>query len=124
MSVSDLKKIDKTKLPWYYRLVLKIPGTSFIEDASGVFWSILVPIFMIFEFFLSMFLLLMFPFPANIVLTAIIPTAVFLAFIRITLERFINWWNLTIGKSSFEWNIEKTMQEYIASLKKKEQRKE
>lgn len=119
-----MKKIDKTKLPWYYRLVLKIPGTSFLEDASGVFWNILVPIFMIFEFFLSMFLLLMFPFPANIVLTAIIPTAVFLAFIRITLERFINWWNLTIGKSSFEWNIEKTMQEYIASLKKKEQRKE
>jgi hypothetical protein len=35
MSESDFKKIDKTKLPWYYRLVLKILGTSFLEDVMG-----------------------------------------------------------------------------------------
>jgi len=123
MSKSELKRIDKSELPWYYRLILKIPGASFFEStASGVFWGIVVPIFLVLEFFLSMVLLLMFPFPLNIVLTAIIPVAVLLIFVRISLERFINWWNLNVGKSSLEWNVEKTMQKYIALLRKKEKK--
>lgn len=119
MSDDDLRKIDKNTLPWLYRLVLKIPRINSLENASGVFWSIIVPIFLILEFFLSMFLLLLFPFPTNVILTAIIPIAVFLMFIRVTLERFINFWNSTIEKSSYKWNIEKTMQEHLETLEKK-----
>jgi len=123
MNERKLKKIDRNKLPLFYRLILKIPGVDFLESsASGVFWGIVVPIFLGLEFFLNLFLLLFFPFPINIVLTSIIPVAVLIIFIRISLERFINWWNLTVGGRSREWNVEETMQEYLALLKKKEKK--
>jgi hypothetical protein len=123
MNERKLKKIDRNKLPLFYRLILKIPGVDFLESsASGVFWGIVVPIFLFLEFSLNLFLLLFFPFPINIVLTSIIPVAVLIIFIRISLERFINWWNLTVGERSREWNVEEIMQEYLALLKKKEKK--
>ena len=107
--------------PFFYRLILKDPTSNFLESSSsGVFWDIVVPIFLVLEFFLNLFLLVVFPFPINIVLTSIIPVAVLIIFIRISLERFINWWNLNVGENSFKWDVEKTVQEYLAMLKKKE----
>jgi len=121
----DELKIDRDKLPWFYRLILKIPGADFLESSSsGIFWSIIVPIFLTLEFFLSIFLLVFFPFPINIILTSTIPVAVLLIFIRINLERFINWWDLTFGESGVKWDVEKTMQEYLALLKKRGKKKE
>ncbi|MGB9756376.1 MAG: hypothetical protein ACPLVJ_01150 [Candidatus Bathyarchaeales archaeon] len=70
---------------------------------------------------MNLFLLLLFPFPINIVLTSIIPVAILIIFIRISLERFLNWWNLNVGEGSLEWNVEKSVQEYLAILKEKEQ---
>jgi hypothetical protein len=122
MSEEKLKKIDKNKLPFFYRLILKVPGANLIgSSSSGIFWAIVVPIFLVLEFFLNLFLLLYFPFPINIVLTSIIPVAILIVFVRISLERFINWWNLNVGESSFKWNVEETMQEYLAILNKKEE---
>jgi len=43
-------------------------------------------------------------------------------FVRISLERFINWWNVAI-KDSQEWNIDKTMSEYQELLEKKNEEK-
>jgi len=121
MSEQKSEKIDKSRLPFFYRLILKVPGANFLESSSsGVFWGIVVPIFLVLEFSLNLFLLLFFPFPINIILTSIIPVAVLIIFVRINLERFINWWNLNVGESSFKWNVEKAMQEYLAMLKKKE----
>jgi len=125
MSENKLKQIDKNKLPWFYRLILKIPGANFLENSSsGVFWGIVVPVFLVLEFFLNFFLLLYFPFPLNLVLTATIPVAVLLIFVRISLERSINLWNLAVGNPNREWNVEKTLQEYLALLKKREEKNE
>ena len=120
--MSDNKKINLKKLPWFYRLILKIPGTDFLESAGGIFWGILMSIFLVLEFFLSLFLLIFFPFPINLALMLIIPIVTFLVFVKITLERFINWWNAVFGKSGYEWNIDKTLQDYVNLLRK--QRKE
>ena len=123
MREEKLKKINKSELPFFYRLILKIPGANYIESvSSGIFWAIVVPIFLVLEFFLNLFLLLLFPFPLNLVLTGIIPVAILIIFLRISLEIFINWWNLNVGESMFQWNIEKTLQEYVALLKEKEKR--
>jgi hypothetical protein len=123
MSDEELQKIEKTKLPWFYRLILKIPGANFLEGtSSGVFWILVVPFFLASEFFTSLLLLIFLPFPINLVLASLIPAVVLLIFVRINLERFINWWNGNFGKP-FEWNMEKTMREYLASLKKKNEEK-
>ena len=122
MSESKVRRIDKDKLPWFYRLILKIPGADFLENvSSGIFWAIAVPIFLILEFFLGFFLLLYFPFPMNIGMTSIIPALILLMFLRISLERFVNWWNATV-KDPQEWNIDKTMPEYLELLKKRNEK--
>jgi hypothetical protein len=44
-------------------------------------------------------------------------------FLKITLDRFINWWNAIFGNSGFVWNVDKTLQEYVNLLKKQEEEK-
>jgi len=122
MSKEDLNEIDKSKLPFFYRLIMKVPGVDFlVSSSSGIFWAIIVPIFLIFEFFLNFMLLVLFPFPINILLASIIPGVILLIFVRISLERFINWWNLNVG-SNFKWDVEQSMQEYLTLLKKRERK--
>jgi len=124
MSEGEVKTIDKGKLPWYYRLILKIPGADFVENASsGIFWAIIVPIFLILEFFLNISLLVFFPFPMNIALALIVPAVILVVFLRVSLERFINYWNSAVD-GSFEWNVDKSMVEYLELLKKKEKKQE
>lgn len=119
MAEDEPKEIREKDLPWFYRLILKIPGTEFLENAGGVFWAILMPVFLMMEFFLSIFLLVAFPFPINIVLVSIIPTITLALFVKISLKRFINWWNANFGESRFEWNVEKTLDEYISILERR-----
>lgn len=119
-----MKQIDRNKLPWLYRLILRIPGADFLESSSsGVFWGLVVPIFLFVEFFLNLYLILFVPFPANVVLVAIIPVVVLLVFMRISLERFINWWNLVVGETGHAWNVEKSLQEYLVLLREREEEK-
>lgn len=124
MNENKSKEFSMDKLPWFYKLILKIPGTDFLESAGGIFWGIMVPIFMSLDAYLTLFLLVFFPFPINVVLIATIPITILLIFIKIILERFINWWNSVFGKSRFEWNVEKAVQEYVSLLKKKEEKNE
>ncbi len=114
----EAEEIRRKNVPWFYRLVLKVPGKKFLESSSGIFWAIVVPIFMTGEFFLTMLLLVYFPFPLNVMFAATIPTFLFAVFIKIQLERFITWWNSVFGKPR-EWNIGKTLDEYVALLDKK-----
>lgn len=123
MSDNKVKRINMKELPWYYKLVLKIPRTDFLENAGGIFWGVITPTFLILEFFLSIFLMISFPFPINLVLTSIIPISTFMIFLKITLDRFINWWNAIFGNSGFVWNVDKTLQEYVNLLKKQEEEK-
>ena len=124
MEKQELRQLNRDSLPWFYRLLLRIPMANMFEGASsGIFWAIIVPCFLVVEFFLSMFLLLYFVFPINIIIAGIVPATIFLIFVRISLERFINWWNASID-TSFKWNVERMAQEYIDSLKPKKEEKE
>ena len=109
-------KIDTRDMPLFYRLILKLPLPSldFLPDVShGIFWAVIMPIFVVLESYLGLFLLVAFSFPTNIVLVGVIPGIILLFFLRIQLERFINWWNATIAQQGFEWNVEKATREYL-----------
>ena len=123
MDRDKTKEITAKELPWFYKLALKIPGTDFLESAGGLFWGVLAPTFLILEFFLSLFLLMYFTFPMNAILTLVIPLSTFAMFVKITLKRFINWWNAHFEKSGLEWNIDKTLQEYVDLLKSQNKEK-
>ena len=118
MKEKEFKKITEKNLPWFYRLILKVPGTDFLEGAGGIFWGVLVPIFLAGEFFLSLCLLIFFPFPVNVILTFIVPAATFMLFLKVSLKRFINWWNATFGEP-FKWDIERAVEEYVNLLKRR-----
>jgi hypothetical protein len=124
MSQEGAKRIDKESLPWYYRAILKIPlpEFSFLQGSwGGLLWVVSVLVFLILESYLDLFLLVFFSFPINIILAAVIPSSVFIIFIRINLGRFIAWWNSVCAEFGFKWNIEKSMQEYLAAIKEKEE---
>ena len=124
MEKQELRQLNRDSLPWFYRLLLRIPMANMFEGASsGIFWAIIVPCFLAVEFILSIFLLVYFVFPINIIIAGIVPATIFLIFVRISLERFINWWNASID-TSFKWNVERMAQEYIDSLKPKKEEKE
>lgn len=117
------KGIDVRRLSGLYRLLLKIPFVDHIDSASGLFWAVVVPMLLLLDTLLNMYLLFCTPFPANVILVALLPCAAFVAFAKINLVRFINWWNSMIAKTDFVWDIERSVEEYrelLARQKSKE----
>ncbi len=110
------QKVRASSLPWFYRLLLRLPGANRIETTSGLFWVLAVPILLFLSSLLSLALLFTFPFPVNILLVAIIPASVLVVFVKLGLERFINLWNLLVASSAMEWNVEKSVKEYVEML--------
>lgn len=121
------EKEDEIKLSWFYRLILKLPKIT-LESASadleGIYWAIMIPIFIVCEAFLSFFLLIAFPFPVNLVVTSIIPTAIFVVFVRVQLERFLNWWNLNVRSKPMKWDVKKGTEEYMKLLQKQRSKRQ
>jgi len=109
---------DKDKLPWFYRLILRLPKIEVHSDLQGVYWAIVIPAFLIFEFFLSLFLLTNLSFPINLVTASVIPITVFVVFVKVQLERFMDWWNSTFRSEPMRWDVQKATEEYILLLKK------
>jgi len=123
----ELEKIDKAKLPLFYRLILKIPLPSLgsmSDTFQGLFWVIVTPVSVIATFFTSLLLLTNLPSPANIVAVVLVPSVFILAFLRVSTERFIQGWNALIDTSTKEGDVEKLMNEYLEILKEQERARE
>ncbi|MEE8632459.1 MAG: hypothetical protein V3T10_04035, partial [Candidatus Bathyarchaeia archaeon] len=67
---------------------------------------------------LTLFILMFFSFPINLLLVIVIPLPLMIAFIKVNLERFINFWNLLVRRTGFKWNVDERTEEYITLLKK------
>ncbi|UCB61056.1 MAG: hypothetical protein JSW72_03090 [Candidatus Bathyarchaeota archaeon] len=122
-----LKKIDKSELPLFYRLILRIPLPSLdsLPDAfQGFFWVIVAPVSVVTAFFLSALLLTTLPSPFNVAAVALVPSIFVLVFVRLSLERFIRGWDALIDTSTTEKDVEKLMNEYLEMLKDQEHTQE
>ena len=117
------QKVHGSMLPFAYRLLLRLPGVSRLEWASGVFWVLVVPILVFLNMLLTLVLLIMVPFPFNLLLASVVPASVFVVLVRLGLERFINLWNLLVASSTVEWDITRSTKEYVEMVKRQEQRK-
>lgn len=128
VDMSEPEKEEKPKklgLSVFYRLLLKLPKLSLEslpQTFHGVFYSIILPIFVFLNFLLTLAFLVFFPFPINLVLTCVVPVMVFLYFAKSMVERFISWYQATFGKP-MEWNVKKAADEYIALLEKQKSKK-
>jgi hypothetical protein len=113
------------KLSIFDKWLLKLPKLSlesFPDYFHGIFFSIVIPVFMILEFFFTIVLLVYVPFPTNLLLALVIPAFIFLYFGKTMVERFVNWYNATFGKP-MEWNVDKTAKEYFELLEKQKSKK-
>jgi|APFre7841882654_1041346.scaffolds.fasta_scaffold00002_25 hypothetical protein len=112
-----LQRIDREKLPLFYRFILKIPIPAIISSIdipSGIFYAIILPIFMLLDFFLNIYFLIGFSFPINILLVCVVPVVFLAIFVRATADRFINWWNSGVVGGYVQRDVKEVMKEYLA----------
>jgi hypothetical protein len=127
MEQEKFAKIDREKLPLFYRLLLKVPIPSIstsIDISSGIFWAVIFPIFLFLDFFLNIYFLVGFSFPINIFLVCVVPVAILVIFVRVTIDRFINWWNSAVVGGYTQRELKKVLQEYLALRENKDKTKQ
>ena len=110
-----LKRIEEKDLPILYRLLFKIPLKS-LGSSSGAFWALVCPILLLLNFFFDFFILVYFSFPINVILALAVPAVVFILFVRIILERFINWWNNFVVSGYVKRDLGEVLDEYITLI--------
>jgi hypothetical protein len=112
-----LQRIDRERLPLFYRFILKIPIpaiTTSIDIPSGIFYTIIFPIFVFLDFFLNIYFLIGFSFPINIFLVCVVPVVILVIFVRVTADRFINWWNSGVVGGYAQRDVKEVLKEYLA----------
>jgi hypothetical protein len=102
-----------------------IPSISTtIDISSGIFWAVIFPIFLFLDFFLNIYFLIGFSFPINIFLVCVVPVAILVIFVRVTIDRFINWWNSAVVGGYTQRELKKVLQEYLALRENKDKTKQ
>ena len=118
---------------WTLKLLLRFPNLGFqtfilrrFPEVQGIFWAILVPALLILYFLvgfsLVLFLSYSVSFPFNVLIGLLIPAFVFVAFLRIQLERTVAWWR-SLQSPTKEWDISRVTAEFIEILKKQQAKK-
>jgi len=114
----------------FTKLLLKLPNPSIpffvvkrFHLLEGLLYGLLLPIFM---FLSAVFTLILFPtsmlafaFPLNYMVLLILPSVLFVIFLRIELERTINWWRSAFGAPT-EWDSSKSVEELVQLFKKQQ----
>ncbi len=122
-----LEKLDESKLPLFYRLILKIPlpNLDSLPDAvQGLFWVIVAPVSVVVASFVSMLLLTVLPSPFNVAAVILVPSIFMLVFLRLSVERFVRGWNAMVDTPAADRDVAKLVNEYVTMLKDQEETRE
>lgn len=114
------------ELPLVYRLILKIPRINLDNlsvEVSGLFWVLILPLFMTGEFLINLLLLTCVSFPFNYASVIIFNFTITLFIIRILVERTLNSEKALLAEGHFEWKVEETFNSYLKLLKRKDEEK-
>jgi hypothetical protein len=102
LSREELEKIPR-RYRWLLKLLMKLPCPGFpgfvmkrLPGIEGIYWTVIVPIFLIVYFFLSFWLISFFSarlaFPFNTLLVLSMPAILLVIFVRTQLERAVALW--------------------------------
>jgi len=131
LSREELNEIP-LRYRWLVKLLLRLPNPSLpyfvlrrLPEMEGFFWAIVTPVFLVLYFFFSVWLVnvlsLRVVFPFNLLLGLLIPTVIFVLFLRVQLERAVHWWR-NLKSPHGEWQTSKVAKE-LEELFKKQQEK-
>ena len=115
------------------KLIMRFPAPRipfFISkkfpSIEGIFHGLIMPLLL---FVIGLFMLwllptatLMFGFPLNVLITLLVPVSIFAMYIRIELERTMNWWR-SIFNNPLTWDSSKSLQELIELFENQEDKK-
>jgi len=132
LSREELERIP-LRYRWFLKLLLKLPnpGLPFfilrkLPEIEGIFWAVIAPIFLILYFFFSVwfvaFLSLHVIFPFSLLLGLLIPTVIFVFFIRVQLERTVLWWK-NLQSRPRELDISKVVEEFAELIREQRRRR-
>lgn len=126
MNTSEMERKSRSAdLPWYYRLLLKLPSPSlehFGARFQGLFYAVVLPILIVCTFWLTFLEIVFLPTPINILAVVASVSLVFGFFLRIQLERSVNAWDAMERKEPLSWDIEKNIERYFELLDKSEEK--
>jgi len=118
---------DEPDLPWFYKLILRLPRLSledFPEKLQGVFWVVVLPVFLMADFFVNLALLGCLPFPYNFVSMFAFTSIVVMLILRIFLERALNARKAIVSEGRFRWDLERSFDQYSELLERHKKDKE
>ena len=121
----------EVKLPFWYRWILKLPAPNmFLSRRFPVITGLLLfgilPTLIVFFSFFGVFFILASPvldFPLNYILALLVPGVFALFWLRLQLERALNWWK-SMREQPMHWDVEKSVEEYTNLLKEQRKKKE
>jgi len=116
----------RQNVPLWCRVLLRIPQLNldvFGERFQGIFWMIILPVFLICDFFMNLLVLTWLSFPFNLALLLFANLLIVLFLLRILVDRALQAQEAILNQGRFRWDIEGSFKEYLSILNEKKTRK-
>jgi hypothetical protein len=121
------KNEHQQNVPLWCRILLKIPkleANVFGERFQGIFWIIVVPVFLFCDFFMNLYVVMALSFPFNFVILLLTNLVIVLFLSRILVERTLQAQEAILNEATFRWDVESSFKEYLSILNKKKTEKD
>ena len=118
------KKKKRDNLPLLFRIIMKFPKLSlegFSGEFQGIFWAMVVPIFLTAYIFLVLVFIFYLPSPINIIAVTTTTGFICALCLRILVERELKSLEMQTESSGFTWNVKESFKDYEKLIEKKEQ---
>jgi hypothetical protein len=125
--MSKNKKEHRRNMPLWCKILLRVPELDlggFGERFQGIFWIILVPVFLFCDFFMNLYVVMALSFPLNFVIFFFTNIVIATFLLRILVERTLQAQEAIFNEESFQWNVESSFKEYLSILNKKNAKKD
>lgn len=118
---------EDSEIPLLYRIILRFPRLSidgFSDRFQGLFWALILPIFVVSDTMATLLLMVCLPFPLNFISVVTLTSMILMFMLRIFVERELNMRRAIVEEGRFRWNVETAIQEYAQLLQKRKRGKE
>jgi hypothetical protein len=109
-------------MPLWCKVLLRIPQLDlgvFGERFQGIFWIIIVPVFLFCDFFMNLYVIMALSFPVNFIIFIFTNSVIVLFLLRILVDRTLHAQKAILSEKSFQWDVESSFEEYLSLLNKK-----
>jgi ABC-type transport system involved in cytochrome bd biosynthesis fused ATPase/permease subunit len=116
----------RQNVPLWCRVLLKIPQLDlgvFGERFQGIFWVIILPVFLICDFFMNLYVVMALSFPFNFAILLFANLVIVLFLLRILVDRTLQAQEAILNEGRFQWDVESSFKEYLSILNEKKTRK-